>query len=133
MIVCVCKCILRPENIMFLRQSIWSTNKILKEITVLECEMRKFSKLARSHIHRFPSMLVVCRYTVVYIYLHTTDNKRELHWLYMYANVFGDLKIYMFLRQSIWSTNRILKEIGNRSFRMWKCDNFLSSLARIYI
>ena len=39
------------------RQSIWSTNKILKEIAVLECKnARKFSKLARSarsHIHRF--------------------------------------------------------------------------------
>ena len=30
---------------------------------------------------------------------------------YMYADVIGDLK-YMFLRQSIWSTNKILKEIA---------------------
>ena len=59
---------------MFLRQSIRSTNKILQEIAVvLECENAgKFSKLARSarsHIHRFLSMLVallICRYTVVY-------------------------------------------------------------------
>ena len=47
----------------FLRQSIWSTNKILKEIAVLECE--KFSKLARI-FNRFFLMLVFCQYNVVY-------------------------------------------------------------------
>ena len=35
---------------MFLRQSIGSTNKILKEIAVLECENAKLSKLARIFI-----------------------------------------------------------------------------------
>ena len=30
----------------------------------------------------------------------------------MPADVIGDLKIYMFLRQSIRSTNKILKEIA---------------------
>ena len=35
----------------------------------------------------------------------------------------------MFLRQSIWSTKKIWKEI---SFNMWKCENFLSSLAYIH-
>ena len=29
-------------------------------------KMRKFSKLARSHIHRVSSMLLFCRYFVVY-------------------------------------------------------------------
>ena len=32
---------------MFLKQSIWSTNKLLREIAVLECENAKFFK-ARS-------------------------------------------------------------------------------------
>ena len=46
----------------------------------------------------------------------------------MYADVIWGLKVYnMFLRQSIWSTNKILKEIAVN--RMWKCEHFLSSLA----
>ena len=43
--------------------------------------MRKFSKLARSHIHKFLSMLVFCKYTIVYSAI-TISNKRVLHWLY---------------------------------------------------
>ena len=61
-------------------------------------------------------MLVLCWYTVVYILYHTSDKGK------------------MFLRQSIWSTNKILKEIA--VFSMWKCEHFLSSLAplaRIFI
>ena len=59
--------------------------------------MRKFSKLARSslsHIYIF-SMLVLCQYTVVYIMVSYTSDKGK-----------------MFLRQSIWNTNKILKEIA---------------------
>ena len=33
-------------------------------------------------------------------------------YIYMYAYVIGDLKMNVFLRQSIWSTNKILKEIA---------------------
>ena len=32
--------------------------------------------------------------------------------MYMYADVIWDLKMNVFLRQSIWSTNKILKEIA---------------------
>ena len=32
--------------------------------------------------------------------------------MYMYAVVIWDLKMNVFLRQSIWSTNKILKEIA---------------------
>ena len=47
----------------------------------------------------------------------------------MYADVIWDLKIYMFLRQGIWSTNKILKEIA-----VLECENakkILSSLAAL--
>ena len=33
-------------------------------------------------------------------------------YIYMYAYVIGDLKMNVFLRQNIWSTNKILKEIA---------------------
>ena len=33
-------------------------------------------------------------------------------YIYMYAYVIGDLKMNVFLRQSIWSSNKILKEIA---------------------
>ena len=52
--------------------------------------------------------------------------------MYMQMSLW-DLKI-MFLRQSIISTDRIFER--NMSCRMWKCGNFLSSLAplaRIFI
>ena len=52
---------------MFLRQSIWSTNKILKEIAVLECKnAESFSDRSLAYTYAF-STLVFCRYTVVYI------------------------------------------------------------------
>ena len=38
--------------------------------------------------------------------------------MYMYAYIIWDLKINMFLRQSIWSTNKILKEIADL-----ECEN----------
>ena len=64
---------MRPENIyvsetkyLKYRQNIEGNNRFSNQIV----KMRKFfSKLARSalsHIHRFSSMLVFCRYTVVY-------------------------------------------------------------------
>ena len=55
--------------------------------------------------------------------------------MYVYANVFGDLKI-------LCSWDKVSEVAyqqnieGNNSFRMWKCEEFLSSLAplaRIYI
>ena len=47
----------------------------------------------------------------------------------MYADVIWDLKINMFLRQSIWSTNTILKEIA-----VLECENAnILQLARIFI
>ena len=45
----------------------------------------------------------------------------------MYTYVIGDLKMNVFLRQSIWSTNKILKEIAVLEYENVK--NFLSSLA----
>ena len=54
---------------MFLRQSIWSTNKILKEI-VLESENSKivYARSLRSLAYAYIfSMLVFCWFTVVYI------------------------------------------------------------------
>ena len=81
------------------RQSIWSTNKILKEIAVLECKnARTFSKLARSHIDFLNVSVLSVYITVVYIQRHTISNNRELHWLYTYEDVIWDLKIYVFLR-----------------------------------
>ena len=73
---------------MFLRQSIWSTNKILKEIAVLECENAKkkseLARSARSHIHGVFWLLVFVTYTVVY-----SEN------------------IYMFMRRSLAHLNVI--------------------------
>ena len=76
-------------------------------------------------------MLVFCRQTVVYIILPYHKQWKETALMIdciMYADVIGDLKINMFLRQSIWSTNKILKK-KNSSFRISKCKFFLSSLA----
>ena len=36
--------------------------------------------------------------------------------MYMYAYVIWDLKMNVFLRQSIWSTNKILKEIAGLEY-----------------
>ena len=81
------------------RQSIWSTNKILKEIAVLECKnARKFSKLARIYIDFLNVSVLSVYITVIYIQRHTISNNRELHWLYVYEDVIWDLKIYVFLR-----------------------------------
>ena len=96
---------------MFLRQSIWNTNKILKEIGVLERKMRTFSKLARSarsHIHGFFPMLVFCWYTVVYSAIPQVI-KGNCNDCIMYADVFWDLKLYMFLRRSLASLARAYK------------------------
>ena len=43
-------------------------------------------------------MLVFYQYTVIY---SAISNKRGLHCLYMHADVFWDLKIYIFLRRSL--------------------------------
>ena len=54
------------------RQSIWSTNKILKEIAVIECKnARKFSKLARIYIDFLNVSVLSVYITVVYIQRHT--------------------------------------------------------------
>ena len=45
----------------------------------------------------------------------------------MYADFIWGLKMNVFLRQSIWSTNKILKEIA--VLECEKFENFLSSLA----
>ena len=45
------------------------------------------------------------------------SNKRKLHWLYMYGECWH-LKLNMFLKQSIWSTNKILREIA-----VLECEN----------
>ena len=74
-----------------------STNNIWKEIAVLECEnAKKNSKLAlsaRSQIHII--FFNVSVLSVHAVYSPTISNKRELHWLYMYADVVWDLKIYI--------------------------------------
>ena len=104
------------------RQSIWSTNKILKEIAVLECKnARKCSKLARIYIDFLNVSVFSVYITVVYIQRHTISNNRELHWLYVYEDVIWDLKICV----SEISTNRILKEIA-----VLECENGKSFRAR---
>ena len=81
-------------------------------------------------------MLVFCRYTVVYIIAsyHKCLKENALI-MYMYADVIWDLKMNVFLRQSIWSANKTLKEIA-----VLECENVkkkipssVASLARIFI
>ena len=63
-------------------------------------KMQKKSKLARStrsHIHRFFSMIVFCRYTVVYSAIPQVIKENCIECTY----VVWDLKIYMFLRRSL--------------------------------
>ena len=62
--------ILRPEINVSERKYLKYTNKIMKEITVLEWEnvqKIKLARFARSHIHRFLFILVSCQY-VAYTY-----------------------------------------------------------------
>ena len=64
-----------------LRESICSTNKMMKEITALDCEnvkKFKFARLARSHIRRFLSILVSCQYNDVYIAPYHKQGRRSV-------------------------------------------------------
>ena len=98
-------------------------------------KMRKFSKLARStrsHIHRLFSMLVFCRYTVIYSAIPQVikGNCIDCICIQMYFETWKN----MFLRQSIWSTNKILKEIvleyeNAKKFPRSQIVGILSSIA----
>ena len=72
--------------------------------------MPKISK----HIHTFSQS--VLSDTVIYILAPDIIKDKEKcigYVTYIYnAYVIGDLKMNVFLRQSIWSTNKILKEIA---------------------
>ena len=143
----VCKYICWDLKIyMSLKQSIWGTNKILKEIAVLECEKAKLFKLvpsAHSHIHKFVSVLVFCRYRpynyILYVtlwYRYTVvysaipkGNCIDCICMQMYFETW----IYVFETKYLKYQQNIE---GNSSFRVWKCEKknlcSLIPLSRIF-
>ena len=94
--------------------------------------MRKFYKLARSarsHIlHTFSQCkcFVGILSFILLSYYKTSDNESALIEYYVYAGVIWDLKINVFERKYL---NYQQNDEGNKSFRLWKCQNNLSSLA----
>ena len=95
--------------------------------------MPKISKIARIYIY-FLNVSVLLVYCRLYIAPYHKWLKENALIMYMYADVIWNLKMNVFLRQSIWSTNKIWKEIA-----VLECKNFekflssLAPLARIFI
>ena len=53
-------------------------HKMMKEITVLDCENVKKFKFARIFVYRFLSILVSCQYNVVYIAPYHKQGRRSV-------------------------------------------------------
>ena len=66
-----------------LRESICSTNKMMKEITVLDCENVKKFKFARIFVYRFLSILVSCQYNAVYIAPYHKQGRRSVFRIFL--------------------------------------------------
>ena len=77
---------------------ILSIDKILKEMSFRK--MRKFSKIARSarsHIHRISSMLLFCRYFVVYSAIPQVIKVNCIDCICIYTDVLMS-HVFMYLR-----------------------------------
>ena len=122
-----------PTKYLLYRQNI-ERNSSFRMWKCQKC-LSSLASLARIYIH-FLNVSVLSVYCHLYNSIIIIKDKRKMHWLcYVYVcitYVIWDLKMNVFLRQSIWSTNKILKEIYSR-FGIWKCENFLTSLARSHI
>ena len=91
------------------RRSFWSTNKILKEIAVfLMWKSSKLARSARSHIHRFLSMLEFCQ-SYCHLKCQTTA-----------------LIVYVY-RCILRSENTYISEALARAYK-WQIHNFFFSV-----